>query len=607
MAEQIPYGVAQSLINRLASAAFREFGRIYGVMDELERLKSTVESIRVVLLDAEDKQEQSRAVQIWIRRLKDDVLYPADNLLDEFLIEDSRHKIVKSHKNKVRQDWEINRDELIQFWMAQGYLECSDEKQLIEDIAGSDCCYLDSESKRLVGSPMHVMLKSGDIGLLKSVDASRMRTLILLSDNNKMIMNEEEFPVILKFKYLRVLKLSSCSLSELQDSIAKLKHLRYFHLVWCYGLGSLLKSLSNIVCLHALILEEIEEVEFSAKDVSNLINLRHLNIFLIEIEEEDKMPSGFGKLSAGKRSKDLIFSKWISSLTNIVSITFFNISGLKYLPPMERLPFLKSLDIIELYNLEYICYEEPLLPDTFYPSLETLKIYECGRLRGWLRMKDDIIDEDDDENFSQSHHLSFPPSLSDLYISGSKLLTRMPTFPNLGKKLELLESNSEILEATLNTVGSKSLIEVPPLSLIKFMNLVGVYLDVKKFPKNCVQNLTSLEHLIFDELPSRTFQAFEISFKDNLNYLPSLREIKFFLCLELDALPDWICNLSSLEHIEIWFCKKIASLPEGMPRLTKLQTLKIVDCPDLIEECETQTSATWPKIAHIPNIILRKY
>ncbi|MCI24661.1 disease resistance protein, partial [Trifolium medium] len=39
MAEQIPYGVAASLIDRLASAAFREFGRIYGVMDELERLK----------------------------------------------------------------------------------------------------------------------------------------------------------------------------------------------------------------------------------------------------------------------------------------------------------------------------------------------------------------------------------------------------------------------------------------------------------------------------------------------------------------------------------------------------------------------------------------
>ncbi|MCI35644.1 NBS-LRR resistance protein, partial [Trifolium medium] len=62
MAEQIPYGVAESLVNRLASAAFREFGRIYGVMDELERLKKTVESIRAVLLDAEEKQEQSHAV-----------------------------------------------------------------------------------------------------------------------------------------------------------------------------------------------------------------------------------------------------------------------------------------------------------------------------------------------------------------------------------------------------------------------------------------------------------------------------------------------------------------------------------------------------------------
>ncbi|MCI51888.1 NBS-LRR resistance protein, partial [Trifolium medium] len=62
-----------------------------------------VESIRAVLLDAEDKQEQSHAVQIWIKRLKDDVLHPADNLLDEFVIEDTRHKMDEAHKNKVTQ------------------------------------------------------------------------------------------------------------------------------------------------------------------------------------------------------------------------------------------------------------------------------------------------------------------------------------------------------------------------------------------------------------------------------------------------------------------------------------------------------------------------
>lgn len=92
MAEQIPYNVAASLINTLASAAFRELGRVYGVMDELESLKRTVESIKAVLLDAEERQEREHAVQLWITRLKD-VLYPAEDVLDGFAIEDMRHNV----------------------------------------------------------------------------------------------------------------------------------------------------------------------------------------------------------------------------------------------------------------------------------------------------------------------------------------------------------------------------------------------------------------------------------------------------------------------------------------------------------------------------------
>ncbi|KAI4308299.1 hypothetical protein L6164_031387 [Bauhinia variegata] len=53
MAEQIPYGVAQSIINRLGSLAFRKIGMSYGVKSELEKLQETLESIKVVLSDAE--------------------------------------------------------------------------------------------------------------------------------------------------------------------------------------------------------------------------------------------------------------------------------------------------------------------------------------------------------------------------------------------------------------------------------------------------------------------------------------------------------------------------------------------------------------------------
>ncbi|QHO04541.1 hypothetical protein HN51_060791 [Arachis hypogaea] len=91
MAEQIPYGVATSLINKIASLAFREIGRIYGVMDDLEKLKATLESIKLVLSDAELKQGQDATVAHWIKRFKQ-VLYDADDLLDDVFIKDLRRK-----------------------------------------------------------------------------------------------------------------------------------------------------------------------------------------------------------------------------------------------------------------------------------------------------------------------------------------------------------------------------------------------------------------------------------------------------------------------------------------------------------------------------------
>jgi len=219
-------------------------------------------------------------------------------------------------------------------------------------------------------------------------------------------------------------------------------------------------------------------------------------------------------------------------------------------------------------------------------------------------------DVNDDDNSSQSHHLSFPPfssRLSQLQISNNHVLTCMPTFPNLDKKLYLIRSGMEALEATLNMVGSKLAIEFSALSMLKYLSLCDTKLDLKKLPKGWVQNLTSLDHLELSLLPIQTFQEIENSFKEDRNYLPSLRKIKFWNCSDIKALPDWICKLSSLQHVAIEHCSGLASLPEGIPPLAKLKTLEIYGFNRLIEECETKTSATWPKIANIPNIILKRY
>ncbi|XP_058745324.1 putative disease resistance protein RGA1 [Vicia villosa] len=969
MAEQIVSGFAENLINRLASAAFREFGRIYGVLDELESLRKTVDSIKAEILDAEDKQQQNRAIQIWIRRLKDDVLHPADDLLDEFFIQDMRHKIDESHKNKLTQvlhsffpnkicfrsrmahkiekiqkkfndvkkdmielnlnrkvvvvehsnnvkrdtssyviesdiigreddknkiisllrkphgnqnvsvvaivgigglgktalaqlvyndaevkdvfekrmwvcvsdnfdvktilkkilesltyskdydklsleelqnmlrdnltgekyllvlddiwnesfekwaqlrtylmcgaqgskvvvttrskivaqtmgvsvpytlnglnpieswsllkkiitfgdenkgvnqnlepigmkiaekcrgvplairtlggllqgksekkewitvlqgdfwklcedeesimpvlkisyqnlspqlrqcfsccslypkDWEIEKDELIQLWIAQGYLEFSNEKQAMEDIGdqfiniflmksffqdaqfvgdklycfkmhdlihdiamqvtGNDCCYLDSETKRLVGCPMHVMLESDSIGLLESVDASRVRTLIF---HNSFLRNgnEKELVLISKFKYLRFLKLLNCSIIKLCDLIGNLKHLRFLKLQHCEGVEGIFKSISSIVCLQTFIFTGSQVFEFSIKDFLSVINLRYLYIDNLNAFQEKKRTCGFGKLSLWERYKCLTFSKWLSSLTNIVYVFLYNCKGVHFLSPMERLPFLKSLIIGGLDELEYIYFEEPHLSEEFFPSLENLEIVSCKNLKGWRRIRDGIIYDD---NSSQSCDLSFFPCLSSLTIVDCPLLTHMPTFPNLDKKLVCRNSNMDPLEETVNMVKSNSSIVFPPLSMLEHLELSGRELDVKTLPDTWMQNLTSLKHLTFYNLRNQAFQEIEFWFKDRLNYLPSLQKIVIFDC-SLEAFPFWICNLSSLQYVSILFCPCLASLPNGMRRLANLQTLEITHCPSLIEECQTETSATWANIAHIPTIIL---
>ncbi|BBG96359.1 hypothetical protein Prudu_005144 [Prunus dulcis] len=72
----------------------------------------------------------------------------------------------------------------------------------------------------------------------------------------------------------------------------------------------------------------------------------------------------------------------------------------QHLPPLDHLPFLKSLHLNELWNLEHISAED-MVKDfasdetmmmsaaspstTFFPSLERLSLIDCPNLKGWWR------------------------------------------------------------------------------------------------------------------------------------------------------------------------------------------------------------------------------
>ncbi|XP_045787561.1 disease resistance protein RGA2-like [Trifolium pratense] len=528
-------------------------------------------------------------------------------------------------------DWEFEKDELVQMWMAHGYLDCPVEGKCIEDVgnqfvniflmksffqepkwneygdligfkmhdlmhdlakqvAGDDCCYLDNNAKGFRGRPVHVWVEFDAFYLLESLDASRLRTLIVLSSNDGDLLDREKQSLISRFKYLRVLKFCNNLYLELYVSIEKLNHLRFLKLPLDRKLEKFHKSIRNLVCLQTIQVSLDPKIVLSTKVVSKLINLRYL--YIRHWTFRDKTPVGFGKLCIPQHV-GVNFSKWLSPLANIIEIYLGFCQGFKYLPPLEGLPFLKSLYLNNLHDLEYIYYELPI-HEPFFPSLKRLHIRMCPKLVGWKRKGDDFNDIN-----TSPHHLFLPqfPCLSFFEFPYCPMLTRMPTCPNI-KKLSLqVEWTSK---ETPNIAASQCSLSCTPLSL-------QINVDLKNVSQYWWQNLTSLENLQFAVFTGQQFQAIEIwLFKEHFNYLPSLRNIEFQNCYRIKALPDWICKISSLQHITISYCDQLTLLPEGMTRLTNLHTLKIIECPLLIEEYEKETSATRATIAHIPNIIIKK-
>ncbi|PPD67751.1 hypothetical protein GOBAR_DD35373 [Gossypium barbadense] len=97
MAEAIAFDLALQLITKLSSFTLSQIGLCWNVKDDLDDLKSTVSTIKAVLLDAEERSVTSQLVKDWLEKLKD-VLYDADDLLDDFSTEALRKDLLGGNK-----------------------------------------------------------------------------------------------------------------------------------------------------------------------------------------------------------------------------------------------------------------------------------------------------------------------------------------------------------------------------------------------------------------------------------------------------------------------------------------------------------------------------
>ncbi|XP_068329245.1 disease resistance protein RGA2-like [Pyrus communis] len=103
MAEGVLFNIAERIIVRLGNCAFQKIGSIWGVQDELNKLKETVAGFQDVLLDAEQKQAYNNEVKLWLQSVEDAV-YEADDVLDEFNTQVQRRQVMRDNTklSKVR-------------------------------------------------------------------------------------------------------------------------------------------------------------------------------------------------------------------------------------------------------------------------------------------------------------------------------------------------------------------------------------------------------------------------------------------------------------------------------------------------------------------------
>jgi len=95
MAEAFAAEIAKSLLGKLGSFAGQEFRLAWGLEDDLARLEERLKAINAVLSDAEKQQSKHERIRLWLHMLRE-VLYDAEDVLDEIECETLRREVVKT-------------------------------------------------------------------------------------------------------------------------------------------------------------------------------------------------------------------------------------------------------------------------------------------------------------------------------------------------------------------------------------------------------------------------------------------------------------------------------------------------------------------------------
>ncbi|KAM4113538.1 hypothetical protein ACJW30_04G002800 [Castanea mollissima] len=479
-------------------------------------------------------------------------------------------------------NYDIKKEELIQLWMAEGFLQPSQGSHLVmEDIGNMyfDIFLLNSffqdvkqdEHGNIISCKMHDLVHDLALSISKSEtlilredlgnDSNHVRHLFIQFDGKivpripfskgvkklRTFISEDVALGIkfLDFKCLRVLKLYGYTKKELPSSIGQLIHLRLLHLS-STSIEALPKSITKLYNLQTLRIEFCDHLKELPKDLKKLINLRHIYI--------KRTPKDIGKL------------------TCLQTLPFFIVSqdtGHR----IEELGCLNQLrGELHIYCVEHVRDKEEARSANL---VEKAKIYKLGYY--WSEKSEGNHNNDEEvlEGLQPHRYLK---SLTIQYYQGKKFPPWMLTSQNARRGFSLFDNLIEIkLKAcnkceVLPTLGLLSslrdleIIEMESLTCIG-TEFYGNYNNDDNYDNGSCRNalFPSLKKLCLQSMPNL------VEWKDGTE--PTRTRRKVFPCLE---------------ELIIRECSQLASAPCHFSlRTTSLYNISPLEKLDIRRICNT--------------------